>query len=281
MDASCLAYSLTDQEARDFDEQGYLILRGILNAQQVDDLLDVVDRVHAEEQVTQGIGPDDRAMITDFIGRDDKFMQLLDWPTTFPKVWGILGWNIQLYHSHLIVTPPMPADQKISHKGWHWHQDSGRLNQEMESDPRPRISLKVAYFLTDTRPVGSGNFYVVPGSHLWNRIEMPADGSNPAGATPVQCGPGDVAIFDRRIWHTASPNHAEYARKVLFYGYSYRWIRPRDNMTVEHYLDRSTPIQRQLLGASATGGLGYSSPRDEDVPLKSWLEEHAGKPVVA
>jgi hypothetical protein len=40
--------------------------------------------------------------------------------------------------------------------------------------------------------------------------------------------------------------------KVLFYGYGYRWLRPRDNMTVGHYMERSGPIRRQLLGA-ATG----------------------------
>jgi hypothetical protein len=39
-----------------------------------------------------------------------------------------------------------------------WHQDSGRLNVDFESNPRPRISLKVGYFLTDTTEVGRGNF---------------------------------------------------------------------------------------------------------------------------
>jgi len=43
-------------------------------------------------------------------------------------------------------------------------------------------------------------------------------------------------------------------RKALFYGYSYRWLRPRDNMTGNHLLDRCTPIQQQLLGVSHSGG---------------------------
>jgi hypothetical protein len=47
-------------------------------------------------------------------------------------------------------------------------------------------------------------------------------------------------------------------------------------MTVAHYMDRSDPIRRQLLGASS-GGLGYTSPSDEDVPLKFWLLEHLGE----
>jgi hypothetical protein len=61
----------------------------------------------------------------------------------------------------------------------------------------------------------------------------------------------------------------------MFMGYSYRWLRPRDDMTVEHYLRRADPIRRQLLGASANGGLGFTSPQEEDVPLKLWWAQHA------
>ena len=81
-------------------------------------------------------------------------------------------------------------------------------------------------------------------------------------------------FFDRRLWHSASTNYWKEPRRVLFYGYSYRWLRPRDDMGVEHYLDHCTPIQKQLLGGSYSGGRGYTSPTPEDVPLKTWLEEH-------
>ena len=46
------------------------------------------------------------------------------------------------------------------------------LNMDLESNPRPRISLKIGYFLTDTTVEGSGNFYVIPGSHLWKRVRF-------------------------------------------------------------------------------------------------------------
>ena len=54
----------------------------------------------------------------------------------------------------------------------------------------------------------------------------------------------------------------------------YRWLRPRDGMRVEHYLNHCTPIQKQLLGVSYSGGRGYTSPTPEDAPLKAWHEEH-------
>src|SRR5436305_2104711 len=98
----------------------------------------------------------------------------------------------------MTVTPVVPSEERPAKKRLGWHQDSGRLNQEMETEPRPRISLKVAFFLTDTREVGRGNFSVIPGSHRQNKVEYPADGiSDPAGATPVCVGPGAAVFFDR------------------------------------------------------------------------------------
>jgi hypothetical protein len=54
-------------------------------------------------------------------------------------------------------------------------------------------------------------------------------------------------------WHSASPNCADAPRQVLFYGYSYRWLRPRDDMTGARWIDRCDPIRAQLLGASPSG----------------------------
>jgi ectoine hydroxylase-related dioxygenase (phytanoyl-CoA dioxygenase family) len=87
-------------------------------------------------------------------------------------------------------------------------------------------------------------------------------------------------LFDRRIWHSASENLSDVTRKVLFYGYSYRWLRPRDDMSIVRFMDRCDPIRQQLLGASATGGRGYTSPEDVDIPLRAWLSEHLGEEAV-
>ena len=234
MDTACLDYCLTKEERLQFEKNGFFIVKDALPPQMVEDLTVVVDRLDAQYRLEQGIGPHDRLNIMDFLGKDDLFLELLDWPTTFPKVWGTLGWHLQLYHSHLGISPPVDPAEKPEKKRLGWHQDSGRLNRDLETTPRPRISLKIGYFLTDTTEIGRANFYVVPGSHLENELELPADGaSDPDGTMAVQAAPGDAVFFDRRLWHAASPNFTDVSRKVLFYGYSCRWLRPRDNMTVE------------------------------------------------
>jgi hypothetical protein len=65
---------------------------------------------------------------------------LVDYDKILPKVWGILGWNIYLYHAHLIVTPP--SGQPHDDKTFGWHQDSGRVNVEIECHPRPQLKAR-------------------------------------------------------------------------------------------------------------------------------------------
>ena len=76
--------------------------------------------------------------------------------------------------------------------------------------------------------------------------------------------------------HTASASFWTEPRKALFYGYSYRWLRPRDDMTVAHLMERCDPIRRQILGDGVNCN-GHFTPTDDDVPLRVWLREHQPK----
>ena len=281
MDRQCLEYCITEDEKQEFEDNGFFIVEDALPKEKVEKLITAFDKVGAEHLGKDELPSDASFNILDFVGRDEIFIELLDWYKTFPKVWGILGWNIKLYHSHLIALPPIPEDERGKKRRLGWHQDSGRLNIELEGNPRPRVSLKVAYFLTDTSVPGRGNFSVIPGSQKLNSLQMPDDDrSDPENATPVYAKPGTAVFFDRRLWHAVGRNTSDITRKVLFYGYSYRWLQPRDDMTVEHLMEKSDPIRQQILGKS-TGGMGYTSPGDKDVPLRAWIQENLGGDAVA
>lgn len=270
-DASCLHHALTEQERQQFDELGYFMVEDALSAEQVAALTTVTDAIF-ERKVAEGHDTRKALFYPNFIPDSPLYQDLVDYEKILPKVWGILGWNIYLYHAHLIVTPP--TGEQPNDKTFGWHQDSGRANVEMESHPRPRLSLKVAYFLSDTSHPGRGNFWVIPGSQTWDTLERPANGiGQPEGAIPVLAKPGTAVFFDRRLWHTATPNWSNITRKVLFYGYGYRWIRTKDDMTVQSLWEQSDPIRRQLLGWGINAN-GFYSPTDADVPLRVWLREH-------
>ena len=278
LDASCLQYALTDKEREAFNRDGYLIVEDALPPDKVDFLIEVTDRCHRDNLLTDIVvsaAMKGYVNAPNFIGADPAFFDLVDYERILPKVWGILGWNIYLYHSHLIVTEQTEGTFNPNGDTFGWHQDSGRLNFDMETDPRPRISLKVGYFLTDLTEPGRGNFWIIPGSHLRNKVEMPPDGiGQPQGAIPVLVKPGTAVLFDRRMWHCGTTNYSPIVRKVLFYGYGYRWIRTRDRMTIPPDLyEAADPIRKQILG-NTTSDIGRSSPGDEDVPLRGWLEKY-------
>jgi len=270
MDIECLSHLLTADEKRCFEEQGFLVLDNALDETMRQKLIEVVDRVDARERLPEHAGK--LLSVSNVLHEDDAMIDLVQYPTIFPKVFGILGWNIYSYHSHLDVTPKENAENQKW--GVAWHQDSMRVNDELESDPRPRLSVKIGFYLSDVSESDRGNTLIVPGSHLQNSIDCPQDGSSsPAGAEPLCVPAGSAVIIDRRIWHSRSPNLSDITRKVIWYGYSYRWLRPKDAMTVQHLYPQLDPIERQLLG-DAISANGVYDPTDEDVPLRAWLQEH-------
>ena len=266
MDISCLNHCMTIDERTKFERDGFLVVRDAMPPNMVADFTEMV------ETIEPGVN---------CVGKHDLFLELIDLPTILPKVWDILSWNIHLYHTHYSPKPPLPPEERDKKNRLHWHQDSGRVTLDMESIPAPRVSVKVGFFLSDLTKGGHGNFNVIPGSHLKDEIEFPPDGvSNPEGALEVLAAPGTAVFFDRRLWHDGGRNCSETTRKAIFLGYSFRWFRTRDAMTVSHYMDRVDPIRRQLLGAHA-GAAGFTLPTDEDVPLRGWLQEHLGEEAVA
>lgn len=271
MDAGCLRYLLSPEECSRFQEQGFLVVPRALDGPALERLRAAVDRVDARER-TPGHGADRLLSYADILPEDGAFLDLVDLPTVFPKVWGILGWNIYVYHTHLDVSPPLtaPPERPVA-----WHQDSMRVNEEIECRPRPRLSLKVGYYLTDVTGPNWGNTLLLPGSHLLDELDCPNDGvSSPEGAVPLQVPAGSALILDRRLWHSRSPNFGPHARKVIWMGYAYRWLRPKDDLSVRHLYERVDPIRRQLLGFHPSANSVYD-PTDEDVPLRGWLQEHS------
>lgn len=256
-----------------FERDGFLHIPGALSTAEVGRLDAAVDRVWWEHRGVPPARGAEALHLLAFVGLDEAFLDLVDHPATLPIVVDLLGWNIFLYHCHLDVHPPEGPEAEPA---WRWHQDGGRQNLELETVPRPRMSVKVAYFLSDCREPGRGNFRVIPGSHRRNTLDRPDEGgsADPEGAVPVLAGPGDAVIFDRRLWHMRSRNLSELTRRALFTAYTYRWVRARDDLHVRaELLGAVTPVRRQLLGSGGSV-IGHWMPGDGDVPLRTMLPGH-------
>lgn len=274
---------ISAEERAEFQREGVLLIRNALSEDHRAQLEAAVDRVYAEERAAGRVRPDGTLHLLGFLPRDEAFGELLTHAGTFPYVWGLAGWNIYTHHNHLDVTPPAPEPEPPA---WGWHQDGYRQNSDPEvfdgSVPRPMFSLKVAYVLSDLSQPGRGATKIVPGSHLQNRFARPtgdlADQPDPEGTVEITANPGDAFIFDRRLWHSRSPNYSDVTRKMLFVGYTYRWIRPLDDMPIDEtgpWWRNRTPVQRQLCGEGAHTanywGIGWNGYIDEDIPLRKQL----------
>jgi hypothetical protein len=248
---------MTPQQREVFERNGYLVIRGALSAGEVEFCVHELQSVHRAEQAAGRVAPGAAMHKLSAVASCPPMAGLIDHPSTFPLVWSVLGWNIHIYHSHLDVHPPLRAPKPYR---FEWHQDGGRQNREIETDPRPRLSVKIAYWLSDVSVPGRGNFKVVPGSHLHNRIDGPprrdVEWPEPEGSVEVCAEPGDAVFFDRRLWHTRTDNYSDVTRMGVFFAYSHRWSFGRDEnaglLASPDAADLS-PVQRQLLCAELAG----------------------------
>jgi len=275
--ASTTSQDLAAQRA-EFDKNGFLIIPGALTQDEVDHYRGALDRVYQAAEADGQIQPGASLHQLSAVANCPEAVGLLDHPVTLPYIWSVLGWNVHVYHSHLDVHPPLPTKRPFR---FEWHQDGGRQNREIETDPRPRLSVKLAYWLSDVSETGRGNFKVVPGSHLTNWIPGPprrdVEWPDPEGAIEVTANAGDVVVFDRRLWHARSDNYSDITRKAMFFGYTPRWIAIRDEndgIWSADWTDQINPVQRQLLGGIRPGdGDHHWGHYPEDTPLYGWLKE--------
>ena len=288
-----ISQRLTERERENFLSDGYLLVKNALPGELFESLRGALYDLQAQKR-SEGLNPDETTRQAMFSGANSlqenpAIHRLITNPRVLAKVVDILGCNIYVYHAHANVTPPaLPGTQVPASfddvPSFGFHQDSARVNVEMGHDenaggttgnPRPRLSVKCAYYLTDMTQAGRGNTWVIRGSHLRDDGVRPPQLGQPEGAIPVLAEENSCLIFDRRCWHAASNNFSpENERLAAFVGYGFRWIRPRDGMYVEPALKQLTcPIARQLLGAT-TSNQGLYSGNRSDLPLRAWLHDH-------
>ena len=213
--ATYRANRLTEEEREFYAREGYLVIpNAIASPADLAELQELLGRVR-EENIAVG-----KAKTTDRVNRaafsvtnhrmfsaSDAMVRLLTNPRVFPKVVDMLGINISLYHCHISTVPP---GEQSEEPDWSqtptlgFHQDSGRSNVELEVPEgvaRPRLTLKCGYMLTDHRPPGRGQTWLIPKSHTAQRRQdvagWPEDGiGQPPGAFPFRGAPGDCVICE-------------------------------------------------------------------------------------
>ena len=271
---------LSDDQRRQFRDEGYLILRNALDESAISALIEAGDRLIATEArynryQTSAFYDGFRNCIT----MDDAFIPLLTNDATLPIVIQLLGSNLQLSTSHLIHRHPDPPGTPDSIRRPGWHRDGGGISSDLGEGRFPRLGLKCAFYLTDLSQPNSGVTMLAPGSNqLTERIDIPEGETDPVNALEPLLNPGDCVIFEYRTWHAGAPNFTDITRKAVMIGYCYRWLRPMDFVKQEgSFLDKLSEIETYLVGEEVDEtrefqpGGGYN-------PLNEWCEQHGVAP---
>lgn len=257
--------TLTAEQRRQWDEDGYLVIEGALSDDEVAFFNDELDRIRLEPGwepdrnvlghyawVPQAATTDPEGFMDrrDLLGYGQHFVDLIDRPGIFELVLDLMGPHLMLSMSQAIVRSS--TDQFSGYT----HTDGGEGLREIRVTPDSHpIAMKAMYLLTDVDGPDSGGFTVFPGSHRraipWRE---PASRPHPHadGAQQLLGRAGDCYLFPHALWHGPAPNKSGRARKTLLYNYCQMFVRSYDHELTPEVEGALTPRQRRLLG-----DLGY------------------------
>lgn len=267
---------LTPEQKRQFDQEGYLIVRNALSPEQVVRLIAAGDRLMASD-LTEGRQTNSATYdsFRNSVTLDDVFLELLMHPTTVPLVVQLFGPNIQLCTSHLIYKHPNPPDTPRTFRQPGWHRDVANTPYDLGHANIPRMEMKIAYYLTDTpEPCSAVTMFAPRSNHLKEALHIPEGRSDPEGAVEPALRAGDAVFFENRTWHAGAANLTGRTTKALMMGYAYNWMRPMDYLIQpDELLAKVDDIGKQLLGG-LKGPEGRFIPGGITRPLKDWCAVH-------
>jgi phytanoyl-CoA hydroxylase len=227
--------AITADEIAQYRREGYLVLRGLLEAPHVasclDALQDIADdrrplassKALLEPEVKAG-----RAQADQAIDRVRKFIEFTD---DFPALRRaamsrrlhaaldrILGEGRVMFQDMALVKPPRIGSEK------RWHQDAAYFRV---SDPGLIVGVWIAL---DPATRENGCMQLIPGSHLGGPVaHVPMLDINECHIRPdlvraqdriaVEMAPGDALIFHACLHHFTAPNTSGLRRRAIQFHY--------------------------------------------------------------
>ncbi len=227
-----MAAPVTSQQIAEFERDGYLIVRGLFDAEEAGILRAAARADQAFQQHAHGIED----------GEGGK-AHLVLWNKAGEDIWGsiarcervvnamerLLGDEVYHYHSKMSIKKPRTGG------AWAWHQDYGYWYQNGCLFP----DMGSAFIAVDPNTRENGCLQVLRGSHKMGRIEHGRFGEQ-TGADPervaaavnvmetvyVELAPGDTLFFHSNTLHRSDQNKSEHPRWSLICCYNTRHNNP-------------------------------------------------------
>lgn len=210
---------ITDEEARSFLDNGYLVLRDVLEPEELRRLqrsMDVITAYGAEtvqEDPDFFYGPGHKTgrpvlkRVEYVINKCEPCKVLLGHPFILRSVEKLIGKDFIPTWDSMVLK--MPGEGIIVP----WHRDAGT---ECQGD----VPIFNVDFYLDEADLDTC-LWVYPGSHRWDADKVKqitqAEGFPTDGAIPVPMQPGDVIFHNILVLHGSPPNSSDKLRRVIYY----------------------------------------------------------------
>jgi ectoine hydroxylase-related dioxygenase (phytanoyl-CoA dioxygenase family) len=246
------ADTLTADEKRSLDDNGYVLFKNLIDPAWLVQLRAAYDRIAEKEGAAAGLDYHQEAgalRIGNIVNKGAAFDRVYTHPKFLAAVHHIIGGEFRL--SSISAREPLAnfsgKQQGLHPDYWGDKHDANRPNQ----------SADAAFMLDDFSPE-NGATRVVPGSHRWPtrpEKEMADTSADHPKQIVVSAPSGSVLVYNGHTWHSGTLNTSGRRRRALFpymvaKQYSDGGAYQRSHLLKITY-DRLSPAARYLLAVDA------------------------------
>jgi len=263
---------ISDSEAKQYHEQGYVLAKGFYAPEEIGLLKRAAKEDRALDQHSfsrnDGEGGNIRLSLWNHPG-DTLYGMFARCESIVESATKLLNDEVYHYHSKMIM-----KDARVG-GAWAWHQDYGYWYQNGVLFP----NLTSVFIAVDKATIENGCMQVIPYSHNLGRIEHVLTGDQ-AGASMervteilkrlplihVEMEPGDALFFHANLLHRSDQNTSENPRWSMICCYN---ARSNDPYKESHH-PRYTPLNKVPDSAIMQAGLKRFSEDDS-----AWMNAEA------
>ncbi|MGN6695151.1 MAG: phytanoyl-CoA dioxygenase family protein [Aquihabitans sp.] len=228
-------------------EQGYTILPDVISADLRGDLLEDLDRLHAElgtQPARNGFEGTSTLRVYNLLVHGPLWQQVPVHPAVLPVVEGVLDAGCLISSLSSISIGPGETEQPI-------HADD-----QIMPLPKPHVPTvcNSMWALTDFTEA-NGATRIIPGSHL---ADASPDFGRPYDSIPAEMPAGSVLVWHGSLWHGGGANTTDERRVGIAMNYCAGWVRQQENQQLGIPVEVARtfgPRLRKLCGYGVYSGL--------------------------
>jgi phytanoyl-CoA hydroxylase len=221
----------------EYEREGYLLVPGVFDAGEVEEMRDAIARILATVEGTAAdrnhrwSGVDETLQLKGFHDlqyHDAVFTRMVAHPRLVAVLTELIGPDVQLHHSKMLVKPPEQGAP------FPMHQDQPYF-------PHERHSVLAASVHLDDTEEENGCLHVIAGSHKLGPLAASGDAHTVdyplESGTPCPAAAGDVLFFNYLTIHGSGTNRSTRTRRNVLFQYRDPADRPVLDDGVEEHVD--------------------------------------------